>query len=279
MNWQVIKEFIADWYWLPLALMYLSIILSILGENRNPGKSLAYILVLVFLPVAGLLIYYFVGRQPVFKKPLFNRKRAADLKQMKAFYEMLTPIMEQRLELLEDQIGDGASTFRYLFNMHQSLISNGNNVRLLNNGEEFFPALFSAVENASKHIHIESYILTADDTGNRLTELLIAKKEQGVEVRVIADDVGSNRIKGLPKKMREAGISFLKTLPVTFNSLANSNYRNHRKVAVIDGSIGFIGGINLDDRYWNNGKHKLFWRDTSVIIEGPAVNLLQVQFF
>ena len=76
-----------------------------------------------------------------------------------------------------------------------------------------------------------------------------------MEVRVIVDDVGSNHIKKLPKKFKEAGIQFLKTLPVAFSSLANSNYRNHRKIVIIDGNIGFIGGINLDDRYWNNGKH------------------------
>jgi cardiolipin synthase len=79
--------------------------------------------------------------------------------------------------------------------------------------------------------------------------------------------------------MKEAGIQFLKTLPVAFSSLANSNYRNHRKIVIIDGAIGFIGGINIDERYWNNGKHALFWRDTTVCVKGPAVNLLQVQFF
>jgi cardiolipin synthase len=96
---------------------------------------------------------------------------------------------------------------------------------------------------------------------------------------VIIDDVGSNHFKNIEKRLRKAGVTVLKTMPVAFSSLANSNYRNHRKIAVIDGVIGFIGGINLDERYWNNGKHKLYWRDTTVQIEGQAVNLLQVQFF
>lgn len=81
---------------------------------------------------------------------------------------------------------------------------------------------------------------------------------------------GSNHIKKLPEKFKEAGVQFLKTLPVAFSSLANSNYRNHRKIVIIDGNVGFIGGINLDERYWNNGKHALYWRDTSVRIEGPG---------
>src|SRR5690606_34395017 len=161
----------------------------------------------------------------------------------------------------------------------QSLISAGNSVTLLNNGEEKFPALFTALENARYHIHLEYYIFTSDDIGNRIAEILINKKKQGVEVRVIVDDVGSNRIKKLPKKFKEAGIQFLKTMPVAFSSLANTNYRNHRKIVVIDGAIGFIGGINADERYLNNGKHALYWRDTAVRINGPAVKLLQVQFF
>lgn len=262
-----------------MLLIYASIIITILSENRNPSKSLAYILVLIFLPVAGLLIYYFVGRKPVFKKQLFEKKRLIDRQKMQQYYAQLRTQMEQRLQLLKHDIGDMAFPFRYLYNQNQSLISNGNSVTLLNNGEEKFPALFTALENARSHIHIEYYIFTSDDVGNRITDILIRQHKKGVEVRVIVDDVGSNHIKNIPKRLREAGIPLLKTMPVAFTSLANSNYRNHRKIIIIDSVIGFIGGINLDERYWNNGKHKLYWRDTAVRIEGPAVNLLQVQFF
>ena len=259
--------------------MYAGIIITILSENRNPSKSLAYILVIIFLPVVGLLVYYFVGKKPVFKKPVFDKKRLIDRQKMAQYYEQLKPQMEERLQLLENDIGDMAFPFRYLYYQNQSLISTGNTVTLLNNGEEMFPALFTALQNARSHIHLEYYIFTSDDVGNRIADILIDKKKQGVEVRVIVDDVGSNSIKKLPKKFKEAGIQFLKTLPVAFSSLANSNYRNHRKIAIIDGVIGFIGGINIDERYWNNGKHALYWRDTAVYIEGSAVNLLQVQFF
>ena len=259
--------------------MYVGVIITILSENRKPSKSLAYILVIVFLPIVGLLIYYFVGRKPVFKKLVFDRKRLVDKQKMDEYYEQLKPQMEERIQLLEEKIGDMAFPFRYLYFQNQSLISTGNKVTLLNNGEEKFPALFNALENAGSHIHLEYYIFTSDDVGNRIADILINKHKEGVEVRVIVDDVGSNHINKLPKKFKETGVQFLKTLPVAFSSLANSNYRNHRKIVIIDGTIGFIGGINVDDRYWNNGKHDLYWRDTSVCIEGPAVNLLQVQFF
>ena len=259
-----------------MLLIYAGIIITILSENRNPSKSLAYILVLIFLPVIGLLVYYFVGRKPVFKKWLFDKKRLSDRQKMQEYYAQLKPRMEERLQLLEKDIGDMAFPFRYLYNQSQSLISTANKVTLLNNGEEKFPALFTALKNANSYIHIEYYIFTADDVGNHIIDILIEKHKEGIEVRVIVDDVGSNHITNIPKRFKEAGISILKTMPVAFTSLANSNYRNHRKIVIIDGEIGFIGGINLDERYWNNGKHKLYWRDTAVRIEGPAVNLLQV---
>lgn len=277
--WHIIWDFIVQWYWIPMLLLYAAIIITILSENRNPSKSLAYILVLLFLPVIGLLVYYFVGRKPVFKKPVFDKKRAVDRQKMQQYYEQLRPRMEEKLQELEGAIGDMTFPFRYLYNQAQSLISMGNAVTLLHNGEEKFPALFTALQAARSHIHIEYYIFTADDVGNRIADILLQKHGEGVEVRVIVDDVGSKGIKDIPKRFKEAGIPLLKTMPVAFSSLANSNYRNHRKIVVIDGEIGFVGGINLDERYWNNGKHKLYWRDTTIRIEGRAVNLLQVQFF
>jgi len=262
-----------------MLLIYAFIIVTIISENRSPSKSLAYILVLIFLPVLGLLVYYFFGRKPVFKKLVFKKKRLVDAQKMRQYYKRLAPQMEERLQSLEQDIGDMAFPFRYLYYQNQSLISTGNAVRLLNNGEEKFPELFEALEQAKSHIHIEYYIFTADDVGNRIADILLKKRREGIEVRVIVDDVGSNRIKNIPKRLRKGGIPVLKTMPVAFSSLANSNFRNHRKIVVIDGTIGFIGGINLDERYWNNGKHKLYWRDTAVRIEGRAVKLLQVQFF
>lgn len=261
-----------------MLLVYAGIIGTILIENRDPGKSLAYILVLVFLPVIGLVVYYVVGRKPVFKKRVFEKKQWTDREKMQQFYQRLRPQMEKRLHLLQQAIGDRAYPFRYLFYQHQSLISSGNSVTLLSNGEEKFPALLTALQQARSHIFIEYYIFTGDAVGNCIADLLIQKKIEGLEVRVVVDDVGSNRMGHMVRRLRAAGIPLLKTLPVAFTSLANSNYRNHRKVVVIDGHIGFIGGINLDGRYWNREGTKRYWRDTAVRIEGPAVGLLQVQF-
>jgi len=99
-----------------------------------------------------------------------------------------------------------------------------------------------------------------------------------VEVRIIIDDFGSKKNKRMVRKLKKAKIDIYRFMPVRFVLLAQANFRNHRKIIVIDGRIGFEGGINIDERYLNNGKHKLYWRDTHVRIEGPFVNLLQLQF-
>jgi cardiolipin synthase len=277
-DWGVIRDFIIEWYWVPMTLVYVGVIITILSENRNPSKSLAYILVIVFVPVLGLLVYYFFGRKPLFKKRVFKRKQAKDRQKLAQYLEQLKPQMEERLQTLEENIGDMAYPFRYLYNLNQSLVSTGNSVRLLNNGEEKFPLLFEKLQAATTYIHLEYYMLTDDEVGSRLAAILIQKWQDGVEVRVLVDDVGSNQIGSLPEQFQEAGVPFLKVLPVRFNSLANSNYRDHRKIVVIDGHTAFVGGINLDARYWNTGEHTLYWRDTSVCIQGPGVNLLQSQF-
>jgi len=275
---ETIGHFIATWYWAPMLLVYTGVIVTILSENRNPSKSLAYIMVIVFLPIVGLIVYYLVGRKPVFKRWAFKRKGDRDRRKMAEHLDALQPQMEAHLQTLQQKVGDLSQPFAYLYAQRQTLISTGNTVQLLLNGEEKFPELFKAIAAATTSILVEYYIFTADDLGNHIADLLIQKAGEGVCVRVIVDDVGSNHIGDIPKRLEAAGIPLLKTMPVTFTSLANSNYRNHRKIVAIDGKVGFIGGINIDDRYWNNGKHKLFWRDTALKIEGNAVKLLQIQF-
>ena len=200
-NWHTIMDFIAQWYWVPLTLMYVGVIITILSENRKPSKSLAYILVIVFLPVVGLLVYYFVGKKPVFKKLVFDRKRLVDKQKMDEYYEQLSPKWKSEFSCWKTILVIWlfhSVTFIY---QNQSLISIGNAVTLLNNGEEKFPALFTALENARSHIHMEYYIFTPDDVGNRIADILINKHKEGVEVRVIVDDVGSNHIKNTAKKI------------------------------------------------------------------------------
>ena len=268
---------IQSWIWIPLIIIYLGVIITILLENRNVNKSFSYILLLVFFPIVGLIVFYFFGRD--FRKR-YRLKLRETLKHKSIQYleEKLRNSNDMVLKDLNSTMPALSSTASMLSNSHNSLALAGNQVKLLVNGEEKFPAVFEAIEQAKHHIHIEYYILSYDDVGRQLLDLLVQKSKEGVVVRVIADGVGSNKLKDLPKQFSKHGIEFIKFMPVTFTNLASPNYRNHRKIIVVDGKIGFVGGLNMDDRYWNNDKHQLYWRDTHLRIEGPAVNMLQFNF-
>ena len=162
----------------------------------------------------------------------------------------------------------------------QSPLTRHNRIKLLLNGEEKFPELMKAMAGAKHHIHLEYYIFEQDDTGKTIIELLITKAKEGVQVRFIYDDFGSPAIKNkIEKRLKDAGVEIYPFHKVHFYLLANRiNYRNHRKIVVIDGQTGFVGGINVSDKYINNKKQKLYWRDTHIRIDGPGVFYLQYIF-
>jgi len=270
--------FIYQWYWVPLVLIYIAIIITILIENRHPSKTIAWILVIVFLPVAGILIYYVFGQQYKKEQRLRRQDKEKHIRLMRV-WDRLTPIVEENLAHLRREIGPLSQVYQFLNNQRVAPPLLHNEVKLLINGESKFPELLAAIEAAEHHIHLEYYIFELDEIGSRILMLLEKKAAQGVFVRLIADAFGSPGLKRLQRQFLEKGIQYIAFMPVKFSSLANSNYRNHRKIAIIDGRTAFVGGINISDRYLNNGKSSVFWRDTAVRIEGEAVNALQTQFW
>lgn len=274
-----IISFAGQWYWVPLLLVYLAIILTILIENRNPTKTISWILVIVFLPVIGILVYYFFGQQ--FRKVrLFRVGNQAQNKRLMERWGRLNPIIEANLEHINQKIGSLSRVYRFLAHQHVSPLVLDNQVDLLINGEEKFPALIRDIKAARYNIHFEYYIFEPDIIGNQVLDLLKEKARQGVEVRLIIDAFGSPRLAREYRQLEQEGIEVVIFLPVGFTSLANSNYRNHRKLALIDGRVAYVGGINIDDRYVNSREGKgVYWRDTSVRIAGYAVNVLQAYFW
>jgi len=271
--------FVSDWFWLPLLLIYLGIILTILIENRNPTKTIAWILVIVFLPLVGMILYYLFGQK--FRKiQSFRTLNIAQSKRLMERWGNLNPIIEANLKQINKQIGPLSRVYKFLANQHISPLVLNNRVDLLINGEQKFPALIRALEEAQHHIHLEYYIFEIDRIGQQILDILKAKAREGVEVRLLVDAFGSPRLAKQAKKLRKEGIEVAVFLPVDFSSLADSNYRNHRKLALVDGQIAFVGGINIDDRYINSAEGKgKYWRDTSVRIEGYSVNVLQAYFW
>ena len=274
---ETFSAFYREWDWLLYSAIYIGAIFTIIFENRDPNKSLAYLLLLIFLPILGLIVFYFFGRD-YRKRRRFRLKEEKDQQVLDKYWKEKADEFKDRLKELQPAYGGLVEPARMLFNRQEGITFSGNRVDLLLNGEEKFPRLFEDLKNARHHIHLEYYILTEDDVGNTIAEILIERARNGVEVRVIADGLGATRIGKIPRRLKQAGVYYQTFMPVRFASLASANYRNHRTIVVIDGKIGYVGGINLDDRYWNNGKHDLYWRDTHLRLEGSTVNNLQLQF-
>ncbi|MGV1019126.1 cardiolipin synthase [Empedobacter falsenii] len=287
MEWSItllhIWNFIKEWYWVPLTILYIMVIVTILIENRNPTKTIAWILVIVFLPFIGIILYFFFGQK--FKKDQFFSR--IDKNHQKIINEKWTEMdqfVQDDLDKVNTRIGSLSQVYRYLNNARVAYPATNNKVKLLTNGEDKFPLFLEALREAKDHIHLEYYIFDEDHIGNEIIDILIEKAKNGVEVRVTADDFGSPKLNKHQSRFDGTGVEFQTFLPVRFSSLANSNYRNHRKILIVDGKKAFVGGINISDKYINqNGvkspNNKVYWRDTSVMIEGDSINSLQLHFY
>ncbi len=269
--------------WGILSLMFLitsiAIAFIIVLEKRSPFKTAAWILVLVLLPVIGLVFYLFFGQE--YRRQKFYSRRG--IKALSRF-RRVTSKQFYRLQKAGMPLPQPAENYRkiisLLLNNSHSVITTGNRVKILNNGLKTVAAIFDALESAMHHIHLEYYIIDNDSTGNRLKEILIRKRKQGVEVRLIIDDVGSWGLgNSYIDELKNSGVEVYSFMEVRFPRLTGRvNYRNHRKIVVVDGIIGFTGGINMADRYINGLPGIGPWRDTHLQIEGDAVICLQVVF-
>ena len=273
-----------NWNWTTIIIiiyagLLIGVCLRIIYETRSSNKTMAYLLFCIFIPVIGIIFYIVFGIN-YWVKRLYNKKMSQDetiLEQLKKDINLYTEESVQQKDLVGTDNNELAAM---LFKDLRSPLTRKNKVKLLVNGEEKFPELMGALQQAKHHIHMEYYIYEQDEIGKAIIELLIEKASQGVEVRFIYDDFGSPSIKKkIEKRMREAGIEVHPFHKVHFYLLANRiNYRNHRKIVVIDGQTAFVGGINVSDKYINNKKIKLYWRDTHLRIDGPGVYYLQYLF-
>lgn len=245
-------------------------IFFMLVENRNPIKTIAWIMVLVFLPIVGFLCYIFVGRK--FRKRHVISKRSL-LINKKSNTVDLTELPQ--LGLPESQRNIATLAFR---NSDAALHEN-NDVKIFTQAEELYDHIVEDLKQARHHIHMEYYIFLADKIGSRIMEVLKEKAKEGIIVRVIIDDVGSWPLrKKKIKELREAGIEIQSFLEVGLPYInSRVNYRNHRKIIVVDGKVGYTGGFNIADRYME-GLSWGIWRDTHIRLEGSAVLGLQKNF-
>ncbi|HEY5969548.1 MAG TPA: phospholipase D-like domain-containing protein, partial [Chitinophagaceae bacterium] len=271
-----------DWFYIIgtiYAAIVIAVCLRVIYETRSATKTMAYLLLILFIPIGGVVFYILFGIN-FWKTKLYNRKSKDDEKMLNRLKKEMDIYMKETISPLDLAVENNRELAVMVEKELRSPLTRRNKVKLLLNGEEKFPEVLEAIRNAKHHIHIEYYIFEQDEIGKQILELLIQKANEGVKVRFIYDDFGSPTIKKkTEERMRKAGIEIYPFQKVHFYLLANRlNYRNHRKIIVIDGQIGFTGGINVCDKYINNRSHKLFWRDTHLRIDGPGVFYLQYLF-
>lgn len=265
---------IDDWVYIVVYTIYaitiLGTIVIIITENRNPVKSLAWVLVLAFLPIVGLVFYIFFGQNFKAKRMVSRRIKR---KLRKRDYHSIVNI--DSLPLSEES----KQEIRLCHSLCSVPYYSGSHVKIFTSGEDKFKHYLQDLEIAQEYIHIQYYIFEDDKLGNRVKEVLLRCARRGIQIRILYDDVGCWSVKKrFFKEMQDAGIAVRPFLEITFPQLASRiNYRNHRKITVIDGKIGYIGGMNIADRYVEGTKWGT-WRDTHLRIEGPAVRGLQLLF-
>ena len=259
---------------LAFRLVYLAVILFtiviVLLDNRTPVKTMAWILVLVFLPVVGLAFYFFFGRNTR-KERLISKKGFSRLSKR--------PMAEyQAQEALGDFTGRN-QLIHFFHRVSNALPFEGNDVQVFTDGYSMYQELFRRIAKAKHHIHLEFYIFENDAVGRLLRDLLIDKAREGVSVRLLYDDVGCWDVNPMfYDEMLCEGIEVRSFLKVRFPQFTSKvNYRNHRKLAIIDGKVGFIGGMNIALRYLK-GVPWGVWRDTHICLKGKAVYGIQTAF-
>lgn len=266
--------------WLGILSILITISVVLIGlvislENRHPTQTLTWLVVLGSFPILGFFFYLFFGRN-IRKKRLFEKKAKLD-EQVLLKVEGTQEVRDEHLE----QMGEHQ---RHLFHLAHRLgktpISFASETQALTNGDETYTAILDALQYAKHHIHLEYYIVRDDNLGQQIKEILIQKVKEGVDVRFLYDAVGCWKLsKRYIEELCEAGVEMVPFLPVRLPFFNDTmNFRNHRKIIVIDGNVGFVGGLNIGDEYLGHSRHFGFWRDTHLKVRGEAVRSLQLIF-
>ncbi|MBU3857418.1 cardiolipin synthase [Bacteroides gallinaceum] len=261
--------FMAAFYILYFAVIITTVFVVIL-DNRNPVKTMAWILVLFFLPVAGLVFYLFFGRSTR-REHLISRKGYARLTKR--------PMAEYQTQVSLHAPIEKQTLMNFFSHVNGALPFGGNRTTVYIDGASMLADLIKELYRAKHHIHVEFYIFEDDAVGRLVRDVLIDKAREGVKVRVLHDDVGCWKVShAFYEQMLCEGIEVMSFLKVRFPQFTGKvNYRNHRKIVVIDGKVGFVGGMNLAERYVK-GVPWGVWRDTHAKLEGKVVYGLQTAF-
>jgi cardiolipin synthase len=276
-----------EWHTITSILVFLSflyaisIVVFLLLQNRSPQSTIAWMFALLLFPFIGVGCYLMFGRS----RKAFSRERKLVRQELgQGLTKVLMPLATQQEELIARMKAEEETPYHKLLELvrqnSNSMLTAYNTVDILQDAAEKYPRLLADMKQASQFIHLEYYIWDSDEFTEQVKEILINKVNEGVEVRLLYDAVGSQSLSNrYLRELREGGIEvypgnkYLELLK--FHTLG---YRNHRKIVVIDGQIGYLGGLNMSQEHLDGGKHFSSWRDTHLRMTGQVVSVLQAIF-
>lgn len=272
-------------------LIAIIISMSILLENRDPSKTLSWMMMFILLPGVGIIIYILSGRN-IRKHKIFKAKEKTKKLNEKMLFENLEAlkrIVKNQQEMLKsgELLGDNATPMRervvsLLLKIGRFPYSTNNEVEVYKDGIEKLSRMIEDMEAANDHIHLEYFIIKDSKIARKIQDVLIRKAKEGVEIRILYDDLACWRFKvhrSFLKELKKAGVECAAFFPTKLPLIGGQlNYRNHRKIAVIDGKIGYTGGLNIGDEYMGEDKKFGYWRDSHIRIKGAGTHMLQIIF-
>lgn len=279
------SPFIFIWHNLTLVITLMiitNLILAVvmaLFERRNPMTTMVWLMVILFFPIIGFILYLFLG-QDLRKRKIFILKSREEDKLIRTIRYQRTLLNGNQYKFKDPRVQQYTDMITLHLSSSDAPLSEDNNVKLYTTGKDKFADLFNSIRKAKKFIHMEYYIIRNDSLGKEIIELLARKAREGVEVKFLYDGMGGIR---LPKHffdpLLEAGGKIAIFYPPFIRKFnLRVNYRNHRKICVFDGSTGYVGGFNIGTEYLGLSKKFGFWRDMHLRIEGSAVNELEFRF-
>ncbi|MBA6412901.1 cardiolipin synthase [Parahaliea sp. F7430] len=273
MNLELYSELIA----LIALLLYLMAIASAIDATMNVRTAqgaIAWAISLLTIPYLALPFYLVFGRN----------KFAGYLEKREAIRDQTSQLLKQAHNAMDQFIvgySDELPLYNSLYNLSRTPATRGNHVELLIDGEATFNSILSGIEAAKHYVLIEFYIIRDDGLGGRFTDVLTRKAQQGVAVFLLFDEIGSRNFQRskMFKKLRKAGVNAVAfNTTQGFRNRFQLNFRNHRKIVVVDGEQAWVGGHNIADEYLGYTKKRGFWRDTHARLEGPAVSGAELTF-
>ena len=273
-----LTEFVSFWM---EHLIFINVVLSVVivfFERRDPRTVWTWLLVLYFIPILGVFLYFMIGHD-FHKQHMFRTKEIEDA--------MYSAISKQEETIIRDGFAPSDPRMRkfsdmVLMNLEaaDSVYSSDNEVEIFTDGREKFQALYREMQKAKEYIHIQYYIIRSDELWEPFEALLEQKVREGVEVRLLYDSMGCRKMKRSDwKRIRSKGIQVGEFFPAVLGRLQlRMNYRNHRKIVIIDGKTAFVGGFNIGREYLGLDEKFGYWRDTHLRICGSAVLSLHIRF-